>query len=303
MESTRLRQEVAGSHRVVALGNVSGARARWWLEVMGGGGRAPVALEECELPPPSNTVRWVTCRNCGRLVSGAAIGSSAGSSRTGSSSAKDSVTMVMSASPVSSTSVRSLVNSASQKSDTAMAAAAAATDGRPTPTPATSACTSYPTFPSHSGPVLGDDGKSVYCGVNCYWSDALDPSAVRLRVAQGPQKPQLAAVPTAAKGPCAAKAAPRQRPAELSPSEGTARAICATDKVPTAETDAFTGMHAMYEHHAYFAGTFRRQVGLAPLQRYGHRGTIIAPTADRAARYRSSRPPLTSNPRCRVAAI
>eukprot|EP00166_Cyanidium_caldarium_P005798 ctg_730.g295 len=270
----------------------------------GGSGRAPVALEELEVPPPpppsSNAVRWVACRNCGRLVSGTAIGSSAGSSRTGLSSTKDNVTMVMSASPVSSTSVRSLVNSASQKSDGVVAAA----DGRPTPTPTISACTSYPTFPSHGGPVLGDDGKSVYCGMDCYWSDALDPSAVRLRVAQGLQKPQLAAAPTAAKDLCAADAAAHQRPVKAPSPEGAARPICATHKVvPKAETDAFTGLHAMYEHHAYFAGTFWRQVGLAPLQRYGHRGTIIAPTADRAARYRSSRPPLTSNPRCRVAAI
>jgi hypothetical protein len=188
-------------------------------------------------------------------------------------------------------------------------------------------------YAASNGPVLGDDGKTVFCSMDCYWSASLDPNCQRIRLvyerkgarpkilerrcgkpggtleAGAPCRPTRGRPPTDERGApaallhrrsdaieCNAGASSPQLPPPSSSSSSPrvdvskrllqkqAQLLRIPQSTRTAEeNDASLWdrlrcgnqchqsgdvQHAMYEHHAYFGGTFRRTVGVEVLRRY-----------------------------------
>ncbi|KAF6000494.1 hypothetical protein F1559_000400 [Cyanidiococcus yangmingshanensis] len=175
-------------------------------------------------------------------------------------------------------------------------------------------------YAASHGPLLSDDGKNVFCGMDCYWSATLDPKSIRTRLVLEKRKPRpVVSGKTGQRAPPSPDAHPfcrqqgprRPLDAEVVAPEETKAAAAAVARHPKLlqarrtdpskqmpwltqqhrpwkelginnETPVTAGMHraterspqagdfqhAMYEHHAYFGGTFRRTVGIEPLRRY-----------------------------------
>jgi hypothetical protein len=170
-------------------------------------------------------------------------------------------------------------------------------------------------YAANCGLVFSDDGKTVFCGMDCYWSATLDPKSIRIRIAHQNFKSRPLANEKAVREALVFRSQQRLQATtgdrEINSGRRRLDASRLTEASQQHRTDvskrmpwlaeppgpchevghdadftttaaAPTGMrrtiesatrpgdtqHAMYEHHAYFGGTFRRTVGIEPLRRY-----------------------------------